>query len=53
MLLGAASHKPLGVLVRVVHVAVVHVHVHVTVEAGVESPGYYADMRMAARREIS
>ena len=49
MILGVASHKPLGVLVRVVHVAVVHV----TVEAGVESPGYYADMRMAARREVS
>ena len=44
MILGVASHKPLGVLVRVVHVAV---------EAGVESPGYYADMRMAARREVS
>ena len=49
MILGVASHKPLGVLVQFVHVAAVHV----AVDAGVESPGYYADMRMAARREVS
>ena len=43
MTCGVASHKPLGVLVDVVHVVT---------EAGV-SPGDYADMRLAPRREMS
>ena len=47
--MGVASDKPLGVLVRVVDVA----GPGLAVEAGVESgPGYYADMRMAASREM-
>ena len=48
MTCGVASHKPLGVLVRVAHVA----GPGLSVEA-VLSPGYYADMRMSARREMS
>ena len=44
---GVASHKPLGVLVGVVHVA----GPGLAAEAGV-SPGDYADMRLAARREM-
>ena len=48
MTLGFASHKPLSVLVRVVHVA----GPGLSVEA-VQSPGYYADMRISARREMS